>query len=226
MRHMTPERAEPIVDVVLPCLDEAQALPWVLQRIPPGARAIVVDNGSRDGSAELARSLGAFVIDCSQRGYGAACHAGLLAASAPIVAFCDCDASIDPQAITAMVAAIRANEADLVVGRRRPTTARSWPFHARAANQILAWQIRRRTGIHMRDVGPVRVGRRDALIDLEVIDRRSGYPLETVLRAARAGWRITQLDVAYTPRLGRSKVTGTVRGTLQAVHDMSAVFAQ
>jgi glycosyltransferase involved in cell wall biosynthesis len=226
MAHMTPERAEPIVDVVLPCLDEAQALPWVLQRIPPGARAIVVDNGSRDGSAQLARSLGAFVIDCSRRGYGAACHAGLLAASAPLVAFCDCDASIDPQAIVAMVAAIYANEADLVVGRRRPTTARSWPFHARVANQILAWQIRRRTGIQVRDVGPLRVGRRNALIDLEVIDRRSGYPLETVLRAARAGWRITQMDVAYTPRLGRSKVTGTVRGTLQAVHDMNAVFAQ
>jgi hypothetical protein len=126
----------------------------------------------------------------------------------------------------AMVAAIRSDEADLIVGRRRPTAAGCWPLHARVANQILAWQIRRRTGIVLRDVGPLRAARREALLDLEIVDRRSGYPLETVLRAARGGWRIAQVDVAYTPRLGRSKVTGTVRGTLQAVHDMSAVFAR
>src|SRR6185312_7710782 len=85
-----------MLEVILPCLDEAAALPWVLARIPVGARAIVVDNGSRDGSPQLAAELGGRVVHCAQRGYGAACHDGLLAATAEFVAFCDCDCSIDP----------------------------------------------------------------------------------------------------------------------------------
>uniref|UniRef100_UPI000A98EE47 glycosyltransferase family 2 protein n=1 Tax=Streptomyces acidiscabies TaxID=42234 RepID=UPI000A98EE47 len=84
------------VDVVLPCLDEAEALPWVLERIPSGWRAIVVDNGSTDGSPDIARALGAHVVHESRRGFGAACHAGLTAATADVVCFCDCDASLDP----------------------------------------------------------------------------------------------------------------------------------
>ncbi|MEU2881014.1 glycosyltransferase family 2 protein, partial [Streptomyces sp. NPDC007070] len=90
------------VDVVLPCLDEAEALPWVLGRIPAGWRAIVVDNGSTDGSADLARALGAHVVHEPRRGFGAACHAGLTAASADVVCFCDCDASLDPALLPAV----------------------------------------------------------------------------------------------------------------------------
>ena len=86
----------PVLDIVLPCLDEAAALPWLLDRIPAGARAIVVDNGSRDGSPDIARAHGATVVNCAARGYGAACHVGLEAAVAEFVAFCDCDASLDP----------------------------------------------------------------------------------------------------------------------------------
>lgn len=214
----------PDLDIVLPCLDEVSALPWVLSRIPSGARAIVVDNGSTDGSAEIAGASGAIVIDCPQRGYGAACHAGLLAATSEYVAVCDCDASLDPRRARDFVELLE-DGADLVVGRRVPVARGAWPPHARWANAELARRVRRRTGVALRDIGPLRVARREALLALDIGDRRSGYPLETVLRAARAGWQIVAADVDYAPRAGRSKVTGTVRGTVQAVRDMSAVLA-
>lgn len=216
----------PEVDIVLPCLDEAGALPWVLSRIPAGMRAIVVDNGSRDGSPELAARLGALVVTCPQRGYGAACHAGLLAASADVVAICDCDASLDPVDVVRLADPVRAGDADLVVGRRRPVSLRAWPLHVRLANHELARRVRRRTGTDLRDIGPLRVGRRQPLLDLDLRDRRSGYPVETVVRAADADWRITAADVRYAPRTGRSKVTGTWRGTVHAVLDMSSVLAR
>ncbi|MFJ4716255.1 glycosyltransferase family 2 protein [Streptomyces sp. NPDC088785] len=213
------------VDVVLPCLDEAAALPWVLERVPPGWRAIVVDNGSRDGSAGIARALGASVVHEERRGFGAACHAGLLAATAEIVGFCDCDASLDPGLLAPFAAEVRAGAADLVLGRRRPQARGAWPVHARAGNLALARLLRRRTGLRLHDLGPLRAARRTALLGLGVTDRRSGYPLETVVRAADAGWRIVEHDVAYLPRTGVSKVTGTWRGTAQAVRDMSRVLA-
>lgn len=217
----------PLLDIVLPCLDEAQALPWVLDRIPAGARAVVVDNGSTDGSADIARARGALVVDCARRGYGAACHAGLTAAQAQYVAICDCDASLDPAEAMRMVDILRAGAgADLAVARRRPVSWAAWSPHARLANLELARRVRRRTGLTLRDVGPLRVARRQPMLGLPIVDRRSGYPVETVLRAVEAGWTIVGVDVDYTPRTGRSKVTGTLRGTLQAVRDMSAVLAQ
>jgi glycosyltransferase involved in cell wall biosynthesis len=215
-----------VLDVILPCLDEAEALPWVLRRLPDGSRAIVVDNGSRDGSAELAAELGAEVVHCERRGYGAACHAGLQAATAELVAFCDCDASIDPAVLTEFSEPVRNGSADLVIGRRRPRNRAAWPMHARLANGLLAARIRRATGIVVHDIGPLRVARRLDLLDLDQRDRRSGYPLETVLLAARAGWRVVEREIDYRPRSGRSKVTGTLRGTVQAIHDMSVVLAR
>jgi glycosyltransferase involved in cell wall biosynthesis len=215
-----------MLEVILPCLDEAAALPWVLSRIPADARAIVVDNGSRDGSPELAAELGATVVRCVQRGYGAACHVGLEAATAEFVAFCDCDSSIDPAVLPDFALPVMADRADLVLGRRRPTGRGAWPLHARLANAVLAQRIRRSTGVRLHDIGPLRVARRQPLLDLEQRDRRSGYPLETVLLAARAGWRIVESDIDYRARTGRSKVTGTVRGTAQAIRDMSAVLAR
>jgi glycosyltransferase involved in cell wall biosynthesis len=215
---------ESIIDIVLPCLDEAAALPWVLSRVPDGARAIVVDNGSTDGSPDIARDLGAKVIHCAQRGYGAACHAGLTAASAEFVAFCDCDASLDPGDALRLVARLR-DGADLVVSRRLAVSPAAWQLHARLANRELARRVRRRTGADIRDVGPLRVARRLELLTLGLTDRRCGYPVETIVAAARAGWRIDQVDVAYTSRIGQSKVTGTLRGTMHALRDMSAALA-
>ncbi|MFC3409312.1 glycosyltransferase family 2 protein [Streptomyces lusitanus] len=214
------------VDVVLPCLDEAAALPWVLRRIPPGWRALVVDNGSTDGSDRVARELGATVVRETRRGFGAACHAGLTAATAEFVCFCDCDASLDPADAVPFVDEIRSGAADLVLGRRRPRGRGAWPPHARAGNTALVLLLRRRTGLRLRDLGPLRAARRADLLALGIADRRSGYPLEMVVRAADAGWRIAEHDVPYAPRTGASKVTGTWRGTWHAVRDMSRVLQE
>ncbi|MFF7652686.1 glycosyltransferase family 2 protein [Streptomyces sp. NPDC007983] len=216
----------PRADVVLPCLDEAAALPWVLERIPAGWRAIVVDNGSTDGSAALARSLGATVVHEPRRGFGAACHAGLLAADADFVCFCDCDASLDPGLLAGFVRGVAEGDADLVLGRRRPEGHGAWPVHARLGNAALSRMVRRRTGAALHDLGPLRAARREPLLALGLTDRRSGYPLQMVVRAADAGWRIEERDVPYRPRTGRSKVTGTWRGTWHAVRDMRAVLRQ
>ncbi|WP_435282034.1 glycosyltransferase family 2 protein [Streptomyces koelreuteriae] len=214
------------VDVVLPCLNEAEALPWVLDRVPPGWRALVVDNGSTDGSGDIARALGATVVDEPRRGFGAACHAGLTAATAGIVCFCDCDASLDPALLVPFVREVRDGSADLVLGRRRPQGRGAWPAHARAGNLALSLMLRRRTGLRLHDLGPLRAARRASLLALDLTDRRSGYPLQMVVRAADADWHITEHDVPYLPRSGASKVTGTWRGTWQAVRDMSRVLAE
>lgn len=213
------------VDLILPCLNEAAALPWVLGRLPSGVRAIVVDNGSTDDSPAIATTHGATVVHCAIKGYGAACHAGLEASTAPIVAFLDADASLDPRQLVRVIAPIEAGSSDLMLGRRKPVSRDAWPWHLRLANAELARRIRRRTGLTLRDLGPMRAARREALLGLGITDRRSGYPLETVVRASDAGWRIAEVDVDYLPRSGRSKVTGTPLGAARAVRDMSKVLA-
>jgi glycosyltransferase involved in cell wall biosynthesis len=211
-------------DVVLPVLDERDALPWVLGRMPGDYVPIVVDNGSTDGSGELAARLGAQVVPEPRRGFGAACWAGLTAAQADVVCFMDCDASFDPRELPRVADPVAAGRADLVLGARSAVSA-AWPAHARLANAALAWELRRRAGVPLRDLGPMRAARRAELLGLGVEDRRFGWPLEMVLRAAAAGWRIDEVVVGYAPRAGRSKVTGTLRGTVRAVRDMAAVLA-
>jgi len=213
------------VDLVLPCLNEAGALPWVLARVPEGVRAIVVDNGSTDGSAEIARAAGALVVSAPERGFGAAVATGVAAATAAVVAICDADASLDPAELPRLLA-ILDDGADLVLGRRVPTERSAWPLHARVANAWLSRRIARAGNVRVSDLGPMRVARTDALRALDLRDRRSGYPLEMVLTAAAAGWKIVETDVTYAPRIGRSKVTGTVRGTATAVADMSRILRQ
>lgn len=213
------------VDVVLPCLDEAAALPGVLAALPEGYRAIVVDNGSTDGSAEVARAHGARVVTEPRRGFGAAVHAGLLAAEADLVAILDADGSLDPGDLPRLAALVLAGDADLVLGRRRPMPRSAWPFHARVANRALARAIRRATGVALHDLGPMRVARRSDLLALDLQDRRSGYPLEMLLLAVAAGLRVRELDVPYRPRTGRSKVTGTLRGTVVAIADMRRILS-
>jgi glycosyltransferase involved in cell wall biosynthesis len=211
------------VEVVLPVLNEADALPWVLQRLPRGYSAIVADNGSSDGSPALAREHGAVVIHESQRGFGAACFAGLMAATADIVCFLDADGSLDPAELPALVAPVANDEADLVLGSRRAEPG-AWPLHARVANRALARRVQRAGGPSLADLGPMRVARRNDLLSLDLRDRRFGWPLEMVLKAVAAGWRIEEVPVAYRRREGRSKVTGTFMGTLRTVRDMAAVL--
>lgn len=213
-----------MIDVILPVLDEARALPWVLTRMPPGHRPIVVDNGSSDGSPAIARAHGALVVDEPTRGFGAACWTGLRAATAEVVCFMDADASLEPLELTRVSGPVLDGHADLVLGARVSQPG-AWPVHARVANRLLARELRRRSGAPLTDLGPMRAARRAPLLELRIADRRFGWPLEMVLRAAVAGWRIDEVAVTYRPRVGRSKVTGTVRGTARAVSDMARALA-
>ena len=213
-------------DLVVPCRDEAAALPGVLARVPDGIRVIVVDNGSTDGTADVARGLGATVVTEPTPGYGAAVHAGLEAATAEYVGVLDGDASMDPRELLPLLDQVRRGEATMAVGRRRPTARGVWPWHARAGNAlVLAW-LRRRTGLGVHDIAPMRVARRTDLLDLGVQDRRFGYPVELLARAQQAGWVITEQDITYAPRAAgtRSKVSGSVRGTVRAARDFARVL--
>jgi glycosyltransferase involved in cell wall biosynthesis len=207
-------------EVVLPVLNEREALPWVLDRMPAGYEPIVADNGSTDGSGALAAALGARVVREPQPGFGAACFAGLRAARTEVVCFMDCDATFDPRELPLVAGPVTAGEADLVLGARHG----AWPLHARLANRAIGLELRRRTGVRLADLGPMRAARRDALLGLGIRDRRFGWPLEMVVRAAAAGWTIREVPVRYLPRAGRSKVTGTVRGAVRAARDMAAVL--
>lgn len=212
-------------DVVLPVLDEAGALPGLIAAMPVGFRPIVVDNGSSDGSGRIAAERGALVVDEPRRGFGAACWAGLEAASADVVCFMDADGSLDPTDLVRVVAPITSGRADLVLGTRIAGRG-AWPLHARLANRYLAHRLGRSLDLDLRDLGPMRAARRTALLELGIEDRRSGWPLEMVVLASQADWRIAEVDVPYAARIGRSKVTGTLRGTTRAIGDMRAVLAR
>jgi glycosyltransferase involved in cell wall biosynthesis len=214
-----------VPEVILPVLDEIEAIAWVLDRMPPGFEPIVADNGSTDGSGDLARRLGARVVEVALRGFGAACWAGLEAARSEVVCFMDCDASLDPAELPRVAEPVEQGRADLVLGARQPETG-AWPAHARLANRWLARRLRRRYGYALTDLGPMRAAQRQDLLDLGLEDRRSGWPLEMVLRAGNAGWRVEEVAVTYRAREGRSKVTGTVSGTVRAVGDMRRQLAR
>ena len=214
-----------MIDVVLPVLNEEGALAWVLPRFPEGYRAIVVDNGSSDGSAEIARGLGAEVVTEPRRGFGSACWAGLTRATSDVVAFMDADASLDPFELPLVCDPVMKGDADLVLGARSAQSG-SWPWHAQLANRYLAHQVYRRTGVTVSDLGPMRAARRGPLLALDLVDRGFAWPLEMVLKAGAAGWRVQECTVSYRPRIGRSKVTGTVRGTARASRDMSRLLRE
>ncbi|MBA3781153.1 MAG: glycosyltransferase family 2 protein [Nocardioides sp.] len=213
-------------DLILPCRDEGPALRALLPRVPAGFSVIVVDNGSSDDTAEVARELGALVVTESRPGYGAAVHAGLLAATADYVAFMDGDGSFDPDELVPMVADVAEGRADIAVGRRRPVSAGVWPWHARVGNSIIVAWLRRRIQMDASDIAPMRVCRREALLALDVQDRRFGYPVELLQKATLAGWRFVERDVSYHPRAEgtRSKVSGSVSGTARTARDFWKVL--
>jgi glycosyltransferase involved in cell wall biosynthesis len=215
-----------ICDLVIPCRDEAAALPTALSGLPDGVRAIVVDNGSRDGTADVARALGATVVVESRPGYGAAVHAGIVAAAADLVAVMDGDGSMDAGDLQPLIDHVVSGHVDLAVGRRRPVESGVWPWHARIGNQAVLWWVRRRTGLAVRDIAPMRVARRVDLLALDIRDRRFGYPLDLLVRAQQAGWVIHERDVPYRRRVAgtRSKVSGSVMGTIRVARDFARVL--
>lgn len=215
-----------LCDVVLPCRDEAAALPLVLRAVPAGLRVIVVDNGSSDGTASVAADLGADVVVEPAPGYGAAVHAGLLAATAPLVAVMDGDGSMSPADLPPLVESVRSGAATMAVGRRRPVVGGAWPWHARLGNRLVVGWLRRRTGLPIHDIAPMRVCWRQELLDLDVRDRRFGYPVELLVRAQRAGWLLRERNIDYRPRAAgtRSKVSGSVMGSLRTARDFARVL--
>jgi glycosyltransferase involved in cell wall biosynthesis len=214
-----------VIEVILPALDEAEAIPGVLAAMPPGFKPLVVDNGSVDGTAAVAARWGARIVSEPRRGFGAACFAGLLAASSDVVCFMDCDGSLDPRELLTVAGPVLSGHADLCLGARVASAPGAWPWHARLANRALAFEVRRRCGVAVSDIGPMRAARREALLELGLKDRGFGWPLEMIMRAAAADWRIRETTVSYGPRSGgRSKVSGSVRGTLRAVRDMGVLL--
>ncbi|ONM50055.1 glycosyltransferase family 2 protein [Nocardia donostiensis] len=212
------------VTVVIPCRNEAEALPTVLASIPAGYRTVVVDNGSTDATADVARGRGATVVAEDRPGYGAAVQAGIGAARTELVAVLDGDGSMDPAELPALVELVRGG-ADLAVGRRRPNRPGVWPWHARLGNRLVARRLRRHYGLPVHDIGAMRVASRGRLQALGPLHDRFGYPLELLVAAARAGWVVTERDITYRPRAGgTSKVSGSWRGSLRATRDFLAVL--
>jgi hypothetical protein len=210
----------PHIVVIIPALDEEQAIGEVVCALPPLVHeVIVVDNGSRDRTAEVARAAGARVVPEPRRGYGQACLAGIAAAGdADIVVFLDGDRSDEPGQLTHVVAPILEGRADLVIGsrslgRRAPGAQ---PWHAVVGTRLCVGLMNLLTGARATDLGPFRAITAEALRRLGMRDRNYGWTVEMQVKAARAGLRVVEVPVDYRPRIGRSKVSGTVRGTLGA----------
>jgi glycosyltransferase involved in cell wall biosynthesis len=216
------ERApRPRVAVVIPALDEERSLPLVLDALPKGLvdDVVVVDNGSADGTARVAAAAGARVVSEPRRGYGSACLAGVAAADrAEVVAFLDADFSDRPEELPLVLAPILEGRADLVVGSRtlgRRDRGALLP-HARFGNWLATTLIRVLFGASFTDLGPFRAIRADALRRLEMRDRDFGWTVEMQVKAARHGLRCAEVPVSYRRRVGRSKISGTLRGTVGA----------
>lgn len=216
----------PSVALVLPCRDEGLSLEWLLPRVPDGLGVIVVDNGSSDDTVAVAQRHGAQVVSEPTPGYGSAVHAGIEAARTDVVVVMDGDGSFDPAVVPGLVTEWASGEADMIVGRRRPVSFRTWPWHARAGNLVVLAILRHRVGLAVHDIAPLRVSSRQALLDLGVEDRRFGYPVELLLRASRANWTIVERDVDYHSRVAgtKSKVSGSVRGTIRTAKDFWRVL--
>jgi len=208
------------VTVVLPALDEEQALPRVLAELPAVGQVIVVDNGSTDRTAEVARAQGATVLFEPRRGYGLACKAGIAHAAARgarVLVILDADHSDHPEELSLLVDPILEDRADMVLGER---TSRAEPGslmpQQRLGNMLATALIARRTGHRYRDMGPFRALRMESLLALEMEDDSYGWNVEMQMKAVRHGLRIQEIAVGYRPRIGQSKVSGTVKGTVKA----------
>lgn len=214
--------ADSRIAVVIPALNEEQAIVPVLRAIPksPTPLVIVVDNGSTDGTARRASSEGAMVVREPRRGYGTACLAGIdaLPKEIEVVVFLDADYSDHPEEMENLVAPILKNEADFVLGSRmmRATSKSALTPQQRFGNWLATILMRLLFGHRYTDLGPFRAIRKDAMDSLDMSDRGYGWTVEMQIKAIRAGLRILEVPVHYRPRLGKSKISGTLKGTLLA----------
>jgi glycosyltransferase involved in cell wall biosynthesis len=215
--------------LIIPALNEADCLGQLLAEVPVDQlhQVIVVDNGSTDDTAQVARGAGAHVIEEPRRGYGFACAAGAAAAEGEALVFLDGDGSFVPAEFTNLVTPIAQDKADLVLGARRfQASERDFmPPHQRFGNLLFAWLLRRRYGLALKDLGPFRAIKRELLLDMNMKEHTYGWPLEMIIKAARTGKRTLEVPVTYRPRFaGQSKVSGTLRGTVLAAYRYFSVM--
>jgi glycosyltransferase involved in cell wall biosynthesis len=209
------------VSVIIPTHNEAQAIGRVLADLPADliSEVIVVDSNSTDGTPEIAGKLGARVLHEPRRGYGRACLTGLGGASSPdIVVFLDGDYSDRPDELSLLLAPITAGQADITLGSRlgRQSVRGALPRHAAFGNRLAAKLIRVLYGLNISDLGPFRAGRAEVLRRLELQEDTYGWAVEMILKGVLEGFRIVEVPVSYYPRIGKSKISGTVKGTVGA----------
>jgi glycosyltransferase involved in cell wall biosynthesis len=209
------------VSVVIPTRNEAQAIGRVLADLPPDlvTEIIVVDNNSTDGTTEIAARMGARVICEPRRGYGQACLTGLACANAPdVVVFLDGDYSDRPAELPRLLLPLSEGRADITLGSRlaEPTSARALPWHAAFGNRLAASLITHFYGLNISDLGPFRAARADVLRAVQLEETTYGWAVELILKGSIRGFRIVEVPVSYHPRIGKSKISGTLRGTLGA----------
>ena len=209
------------VSVIIPTRNEAQAIGRVIGDLPAGlvTEVIVVDNNSTDGTPEIAARMGARVINEPRRGYGQACLTGLAGASAPdVVVFLDGDNSDRPAELPLLLAPIVEGHADISIGSRLagPRTPGALPWHAKFGNWLAASLITKLYGLKISDIGPFRAARADVVRAVELEETTYGWAVELILKGATQGFRVVEIPVSYHPRIGKSKISGTVRGTVGA----------
>ena len=209
------------VSVIIPTHNEAQAIERVLADIPShlATEVIVVDSNSNDGTPEIAARMGARVVQEPRRGYGRACLTGLAAASSPdVVVFLDGDYSDRPSELPILLEPIIEGRADVTLGSRlhgRASTG-ALPWHQVFGNRLAATLIRLLYRVDISDLGPFRAGRAEVLRALALEETTYGWAVEMILKGARAGFRVVEVPVSYYPRIGKSKISGTLKGTVGA----------
>ncbi len=216
------------VSVIIPVLNEEEAIGKVINDIPKGVvqEIIVVDNGCTDNTVEIARNHGAKVISEPRKGYGSACLAGVAAVkSADIIVFIDGDYSDDPTELLSLIQPIQEDRADFVIGTRKPSEKGAILPQARFGNKLATFLIKSFYGVKYTDLGPFRAIRQTQLTALDMQDQTYGWTVEMQLKAAKTGVRVKEIPVSYRKRIGTSKISGTLIGSVRAgVKILTTIF--